>query len=162
MAVSSDIVRTWRGPRRVVRDLLAQGRREDRALVYLMAGLLIVFVARLPALQRDAILSGTDFTRDASYAFFGLIIISPLLFYGLAEIGRLVAWVFGNAISSYSGRLALFWAWLAASPAALLYGLGAGFVGPEETATQIVGAIWLAAFFWFWIQGVREAAKAGA
>ena len=42
MAVSSDMLRTWRGPRAVIRDLLAQGVREDRALVYLLVGLVIV------------------------------------------------------------------------------------------------------------------------
>ncbi|MFT5631517.1 MAG: hypothetical protein ACI9HB_002698, partial [Gammaproteobacteria bacterium] len=30
MAVTTDIMRTWRGPRAVMRDLLDQGQREDR------------------------------------------------------------------------------------------------------------------------------------
>jgi hypothetical protein len=29
MAVTADIVRTWRGPRAVMRGLLAQGKREE-------------------------------------------------------------------------------------------------------------------------------------
>jgi hypothetical protein len=36
MSVSRDIVATWRRPRRVMRRLLAQGRREDRAIMFLM------------------------------------------------------------------------------------------------------------------------------
>ncbi len=157
MAVSTDILRTWRGPRAVVGDLLAQGPREDRALVYLMAGLLIVFVSRLPALQRDAVLGGGDFTRDAAYAFFGLVMVAPLLFFLLAEIGRLLARAAGLAVPGYGGRLALFWAWLAAAPASLLYGLLVGFNGVSEPGTRIVGALWLLAFLWFWTQGLREA-----
>ncbi len=159
MAVSTDMVRTWRGPRAVVRGLLAQGVREDRALVYLMAGLVIVFVSRLPALQREAVLEGGVFQRDATYAFFGLVILAPLIFYVLAEMGRLLARLAGLKPSSYQGRLALFWAWLAASPASLLYGLLVGFNGVNEPGTQVVGALWLAAVFWFWVQGLREAGQ---
>ena len=162
MAVSTDIARTWRGPRPVLRGLLAQGVREDRALIYLMIGLVVVFVSRLPALQREAVLGQGEFTRDAIYAFFGLIMLAPLIFYLLAELGRLVARALGARATSFGGRLALFWAWLAASPAALLYGLGAGFAGPAEPGTQVAGAIWLAALLWFWVQGLREAsARAG-
>ena len=157
MAVSTDIVRTWRGPAAVFRDLLAQGRREDRALVYLMAGNLIVFLSRLPALQREAVLGQGDLTRDAAYAFFGLLIVMPLLFYGLAEIGRLGARIAGLRMEAFAGRLALFWAWLAASPALLLYGLLVGLNGSGEPGTRIVGALWLAAFLWFWVQGLRVA-----
>ena len=53
MAVTTDIVATYRGPAAVIRKLLAQGPREDRALVYVMAGCLIVFVAQLPVTAPD-------------------------------------------------------------------------------------------------------------
>jgi hypothetical protein len=36
MSVSRDIVATWRRPRRVMRSLLSQGRREDRAIMFLI------------------------------------------------------------------------------------------------------------------------------
>lgn len=158
MPVSTDITRTWRRPRAVFGSLLAQGRREDRALIYLMVGMAIVFLSRLPALQRDAVLSGSDFTRDATYAFFGLVIIAPLFFYLLAEVARWIARAAGLGVDAFGGRLALFWAWLAASPALLFYGLLAGFNGSGEIGTQAIGAIWVAAFLWFWVQGLREAA----
>lgn len=159
MAVSTDIVRTWRGPRAVLRELLAQGTREDRALVYLMVGQLIVFVSRLPALQREAVLGEGDFTRDATYAFFGLVMLAPLMFYLLAEIARWLARALGVVITSYEGRLALFWAWLAAAPASLLYGMLVGFNGVDEPGTRVVGGIWLFAVVWFWVQGLREAGR---
>ena len=42
MAVTSDIVATYRGPGKVMSGLLAQGRNEVRVLMFaLMAGLLI-------------------------------------------------------------------------------------------------------------------------
>lgn len=159
MPVSSDIVRTYRGPRRVVRDLLDMGVREDRAIMWLMVGCIIVFVSRLPALQREAVLGAGDFQRDATYAFFGMIMVAPLLFYGLAGLGQVIARVLGRNPGGFGGRLALFWAWLAASPLALLYGLLAGFNGAGEIGTQVVGALWLAVLLWFWIMGLIEAGK---
>lgn len=162
MAVSTDIVRTWRGPRTVVRGLLAQGVREDRALVFLMTGLVIVWLSNLPVLQRGAVLTGSDLRRDAIYAFFGLVMLAPLIFYLLAFLGRLLALAAGRPVSGYGSRLALFWAWLAASPAVLLYGLLAGLNGPAEPGTRLVGALWLAAFAWFWIAGLAAASAASA
>ncbi len=45
MPVARDIAATYRGPRRVMRRLLAQGRREDRAIAYLMISCFLIFVA---------------------------------------------------------------------------------------------------------------------
>lgn len=176
MPVSRDIVRTYRGPRRVVRGLLAMGPREDRAIMWLMAGCLIVFVSRLPALQREAVLAEGDFTRDAAYAFFGLMMVAPLLFYLLAFLGRgaayVVAWLaaylfswqsndrrFGAGPDGYGARVALFWAWLAATPLALFYGLLVGLNGASAPATQMVGGLWLLVLLSFWISGLVEASK---
>ena len=54
MAVTTDIVRTWRNPRSVMRDLLARGTREDRAVAYLFAGCLVTFIAQWPRMSRQA------------------------------------------------------------------------------------------------------------
>lgn len=161
MPVTTDIARTYRGPRRVVRDLLAMGQREDRAIMWLMIGCFVVFISRLPALQRDAVLTGSDFARDAAYAFFGLMMLAPLIFYVLAVLGQGVARVLGGAPGSYGARVALFWAWLAASPLALFYGLLVGFNGAEAPATALVGALWLVALLVFWGFGLVEASKRG-
>ncbi|MER3352422.1 MAG: hypothetical protein RLQ73_00450, partial [Hoeflea sp. D1-CHI-28] len=56
----------------------------------------------------------------------------------------------------YGSRLALFWAFLAASPLLLLYGLVAGFIGPGAGLTG-VGVGWVAVFLWFWLSNLREA-----
>ena len=60
MAVTRNITATYRGPGRVVTDLLAMGQREDRALAYLMAGCVTVFIAQMPRLAREAHLTGED------------------------------------------------------------------------------------------------------
>ncbi|WP_377505174.1 hypothetical protein [Octadecabacter sp. R77987] len=157
MPVTTDIMRTYRGPRRVVRDLLAMGPREDRAIMWLMFGCLIVFLSRLPALQRAAVMGQGDFTQDAAYAFLGLMMIAPLLFYGLAALGQGIARLLGGRPTGFGARLALFWAWLAATPVILLYGLLVGLNGAAEKGTQLVGLIWVVVFVLFWVQGLREA-----
>ena len=159
MPVTTEIVRMYRGPRRVVRDLLAMGQREDRAIMWLMIGCLIVFLSRLPALQREAVLGQGDFSRDAAYAFFGLMMIAPLMFYGLAAVGRGVARLAGGRTSGFGARLALFWSWLAATPLILFYGLLVGMNGAAAAGTQAIGLLWVVVFAVFWVQSLREASE---
>ncbi len=163
MAVTTDIVRTWRGPRVVMRELLAHGRREDRAVAYVIAACLLIFVAQGPRLSRQA--AGFDLapgaeTRDItellSYELFAWLMIWPLLLYGIAAITHVLAKIVGGKGTFYSARLALFWALLASTPVLLLYGLMAGFVGPG-LQTQVVGGIWVLSFGWMWLQCLREA-----
>ncbi len=156
MAVTTDIVRTWRGPGAVMRDLLAQGPREDRAVAYVMAACLVVFISSLPGIQYNVVLGDGDFQRDASYSFLMWIMVMPLFFYGLAAVLHLIARVFGGKGTFYSARLALFWSLLASTPVLLLYGLVRGFIGPGLEA-DIVGAVWVVGFFWFLIQTLRVA-----
>lgn len=156
MAVSSDIIRTWRGPRAVLRGLLSVGQREDRAIAFLMAGCFLIFVAQWPRLARLAHMEGTEFTRLVAYEFLGWMIFWPLAFYIIALVLYAVLRLARVTIESWQVRLALFWAVLAAAPAGLLYGLIRGFVGPGAGA-NLVGAIWGAAVLWFIVQGIREA-----
>lgn len=158
MAVSSDIIRTWRSPRAVMRDLLAMGQREDRAVAYLMAGCLLIFIAQWPRLSRVAFLTGDEFDRLVAYELLSWLIIWPLVLYLVAAIIHLARWVICRKGAPWTARLALFWAVLAASPMGLLYGLMAGFLG-SGTGTDLVGGIWLGAMAIFAIQGLREAGQ---
>ncbi|WP_044043986.1 hypothetical protein [Octadecabacter antarcticus] len=159
MPVSRDIMRMYRAPRRVTRALYAMGPREDRAIMWLMIGCFLVFLSRLPALQRMAVETGTDFQRDTVYAFFSLLFIAPLLFYAIAFILYGVTRLLRPAATVYGARLAVFWGWLAATPLALFYGLLVGFNGLDHPGTALVGALWLAALIWFWINGLIETSK---
>ena len=156
MPVTSDITATYRGPGRVMQRLLSMGQREDRALAFLMAACVIVFVAQMPRLSREAHLTGQDLNILLGGALMGWIFIAPLLMYALAGATHLLAKMIGGKGSFFGARLALFWAWLASTPLALLHGLTIGFVGPGLEA-NLVGAVWLAAFGIFWIQSLREA-----
>ena len=164
MAVTSDIMRTWRGPRAVMRDLLDQGQREDRALAYLMAACIVIFIAQWPRLSRLAAgFDGTgaeapELSRLIAYEFLGWLMVWPLMFYVIAAVVHVAAKVFGGQGDWYSARLALFWALLATTPMALLYGLMAGFLGPVAGA-NLVGALWLLSFIVIWFSCQREAGR---
>jgi hypothetical protein len=163
MAVTNDIARTYRRPRVVIRDLLDQGKREDRAIAYLIISCFLIFVAQWPRLSRKAagfeIPAGAEvpeLDRLLAYEFMAWLMIWPLFLYIIAGLTHLVAKAIGGKGSGYGARLALFWAMLSTVPLLLLHGLMAGFTGPGAQ-TNFVGALWLIAFLWIWIQGLREA-----
>lgn len=163
MPVTTDIVRTWRRPRAVMRDLLAQGRREDRAIAYLMISCFLIFIAQWPRLTRQA--AGFDLPPGAevpdlyrlmTYEFFAWMMVWPLFLYIFAGLTHILAGIFRGKGDWFGARLALFWSMLSTTPLALLYGLTAGFVGPGPQ-TNLVGGLWVAAFAYIWIQSLREA-----
>ena len=159
MPVSRDIAQMYRRPRSVVRELYAMGPREDRAIAWLIIGCFLVFISRLPALQRAAVNGGSNFQQDTIYAFFALLMIAPLLFYLLAAILFLITKIIRPGATSYGARLAVFWGWLAATPVALFYGLLVGFNGLDHPGTILIGALWLGVLLWFWISGLAETSK---
>lgn len=161
MAATRDIVATFRGPGKVVRRILGQGPREDRALIYLMVGCLMVFVAQTPRLARQAFETGEDLRMLMGASLMAWLFIAPLLFYVLAGVIGVIARLLRQNISSYGARLALFWALLASCPIMLLWGLTAGFIGPG-IEMSLVGGLWCAAFIWFWVAGMIAAGKEGS
>jgi len=156
MPVTTDIVATYRGPRRVVRRLLDMGVREDRALMILVGACIVVFVGQWPRLAREAHLTDQALNPLLGGALLGWVFIAPLLFYVLALVSHGVVRLARGHGTAYGARLALFWAFLAASPLILLHGLVAGFVG-AGAGLQLVGIIWCGVFGWFWLSGLYEA-----
>ena len=153
MAVTREIMATYRGPGRVIGRLLGMGLREDRALAILMAGCVIVFVAQWP---RQAHLEGAELNMLLGSTLLAWVFVAPLMLYVLAQLSHWIARAIGAKGTSFGARLALFWALLAASPLMLLYGLIAGFIGPS-VGLQAVGVLWLAVFGWFWLAGLYRA-----
>lgn len=161
MAVSTDIVATWRRPGRVMRKLLTMGRREDRALAILIAACFVIFVAQWPRISREAYLAGEGappLEAQLSITFFAMLMIWPLMAYALAAVTHLLAKVAGGQGTWYSARLALFWSMLATSPAWLFHGMVAGFIGPGPEQT-VAGVIVLVAFLAIWGISLREAER---
>lgn len=165
MAVSTDMIRTWRQPRVVMRKLLSMGQREDRAIAYLMAACFIIFVAQWPRLSRIAAgfeaqegVDTPELSQLMAYEFLAWIMIWPLVMYVLGAFIHMIAVMFRGKGTWYTARLALFWTLLSTTPALLLHGLMAGFIGPGP-GTDLVGAIWLAAFIIIGFFCLREAEK---
>jgi len=149
MPLTQDIAATYRGPGRVVRRLAQAGQREDRALAILMGACVMLFVARWPALAREAHLQGEDLNMLLGGTLMATVFLAPLVFYALAFIAHLIARAAGGTGPSYNARLALFWSLLASAPLILLNGLVAGYIGPGVQLT-IVGLVWFCVFMWFW------------
>lgn len=157
MSVTADILLSWRRPARVARRLAAAGRREDRALAYLMIGCLLIFVAQWPRLSQMAQLPGaeTSLVRLMAYELFAWLILWPLLFYALAALVHVVVRLFGGQGQMFDSRLALFWALLASVPGALLFGMTRGMLS-HGPAVQLTGAVWVGGFIWIAAAAIRE------
>lgn len=161
MAVTLDILESYRAPRRVMARQLATGAGEERALAYVMIACFLFFIALLPSLSRTAYLNpeGGDFANLASNAFIGSVLIAPLLFYGIAALSRIAAMVFGGKGSWLSARLALFWALLAVSPLMLFRGLVMGLIG-QGPALSLVNLVVGLLFLLIWIGALRAGESA--
>lgn len=158
MSVIADIWESWRAPRRVLRRLLAQGQREDRALAYLMIGCALIYVSSWPGLARAARLDPTvPLEARLGGGLLAWLALMPLAAYGLAAVSHLLARALGGQGSFHGARLALFWAILAASPAWLAQAaLVAVVPGPVG---QLAAALALAALAWLWLAGLAEAER---
>lgn len=155
MPISRDIARSYVRPRAVVAEKLAAGRREDRALAYLMGACVLLFVAQWPVLARAAHLveGGPPLDARLGGALMGWLMIAPLFFYTFAGLVHALAWIFGGKGTWFTARLGLFWTLLATAPLMLLNGLVAGFFGPGAEQ-MIVGALVVVGFFWIWINAI--------
>lgn len=156
MAVSTDIVRSWTQPRKVIRARLDRGISEPQLLALLMGACLLLFVAQTPALSRAAFLDpSVPLEARLAGALMATLFLVPLIAYALATISHLIARALGGKGQGIDARLALFWALLAISPAMLFQGLLAGFVGPS-TGLTIVGILVGVGFLTMWIMMLLE------
>lgn len=159
MSVTRDILRAWRRPRVVIREQLAAGLREDRALVVIMAASIVMFIAQWPSLSREAFYDPSiPLEARMTGALLGSVFMLPLAAYTIGALSHLVFRLFGGKGSWYSARLALFWAMLAVSPAMLLQGLVAGFIGPGPQLLAI-GILVAVVFLYIWINMLIEAER---
>jgi len=155
MAVAGDIFESWQRPQVVVRRLLDRGRSEPFAFSLLLTFLLLAFLALVPLLRREALGQPDVALMPRLYASgLGLLLWVPL-FYLLAALGHLIGRTLGGQGSYYGGRLALFWAAVATSPAMLLQGLVLGFIG-IGSVTMLTGILVMVIFLGFWTVMLRE------
>ena len=160
MALTQDILATYRGPARVVGRFLSQGRNEVRALLFILIAGLLIFVAQAPYQARAAELTPEGPLAVRLY-WAGLlwVFLFPILLYAFAAVIWALSRLAGRKLSGYAVRFTLFWAVLASTPIVLLMGLVAGFIGPG-IELQSVTIVWLCVFMWFWISGLLTADRA--
>jgi len=157
VALTQDILATYKVPGRVVSRFLAQGRNEVRVLLFVLIAGALMFIATSPYQARAAELSDeVPFMARMYWSAFFYIMIMPMLFYAFAGIIYGVAKIARRQVTGYEIRFTLVWALLGASPVMLILGLVAGFIGPSPVL-QLVGFIWIAVFGWFWVVGLLTA-----
>lgn len=157
MAVTTDILSSYRQPRTVLRRQLQGGVREDRALIYLMLACGLIFVGQWPALQRAALADpSTPLDARIGGALMAWLFVAPLAMYAVAGLSHLLARLLGGRGTGFGARLALFWSLLAAAPLWLIYGMVAGMIGPGPAMTA-TGAVAFAAFLVLWLSALIEA-----
>lgn len=160
MAITSDILRSYRVPGQVVERLARIDRREGRLLFYLMLASGLIFVAQWPRLARAAQLDDSvPFQGHMTGALFALMFVFPLVAYGFAWLMALAVKLVWRGTQGFDVRLALFWALVAVSPLMLLHGLVQGIIG-AGTQTTLVGVIVFAAFVVILGAGLRVAVRA--
>ena len=143
MALTSDILESWRSPRRVVRRLRGAGRSEPFVFTFLFVFLLLAIVSAAPVLARQAALDHSPVAPRLLGAVYGAVIAVPVL-YALAALGHLVARLMGGTGTFYDGRLALFWALACATPGMLFLGLLRAFNGDGPVVTGLGLALFVA------------------
>ncbi len=158
MAVTSDIVDSWRSPRATFRRHLARGVSEPFAFTLLLVFLGLAFIGQWPQASRDAFLAQEPTAAPRLLAR-GLAVLATIpLWYGLAAASRFVARLMGGQGTGYRARLALFWALATVGPLMLLQGLVAGMIGPGSALVAVNIAVGLA-FLWLWILMLIEAER---
>ena len=162
MSMTRRILRSWRAPREVMRSLLDAGQREDRAFAMLFVASLLMFIAQLPRLAREAHLD-PSIPLDARIggALMGIMFLFPLVAYLIAAVTHVIARIFGGNGSFYTARVAFFWSLLAVAPLMLLQGLVTGFIGQGPQALLVGGLIALG-FLWQWANAFSVAQSRGA
>ena len=155
MAVTTDILASWRHPRASIRRHLARGPSEPFAFTLLLVFLILAFVGQWPQASREAFLAQEASVAPRLLPRALAVLATIPLWYGLAALSRLIARALGGHGSWYGARLALFWALATVSPLMLLQGLVAGMIGPGPALVAVSTGVGFA-FLWLWFTMLHE------
>lgn len=151
------VARFYHDPRGSVRGVLAARPSEANLLLYAMLAAVVLLFGRI---VREILLGsqGDALAERISAEVVSLLFFLPLVYYGVAAIGTLLAWLFRGKGSWRDGRTAFFWAALVSAPIVVLSGVGsvsAGAVG--SNLGVLVGQIGAVFFAWALAQCYAEA-----
>lgn len=144
MSLTRDLMTSYRAPSRPFARQLREGVSESRVLAYLMIAVVIIFIAQLPRLSREAFLDPSiEMDARVGAAIMGWLFLMPLALYALSFVLVIVLKICRITSHAFTTRMALFWALLVSTPLFLLQGLVAGLigVGPALTLVNIVLAL---------------------
>jgi hypothetical protein len=158
MAVTTDILASWRAPRAGVRRHLARGVSEPFAFTLLLVFLILTMIGQWPVAAREAFLAGEPSAMPRMLPRALAVLATIPFWYALAALSRVMAGAVGGQGSWYSARIALFWSLAVVSPLMLLQGLVGGMIGPGPGLWLIVALVGLA-FFWLWLTMLHEVEK---
>lgn len=158
MAVTTDILSSWRSPRAAIRRHLARGVSEPFAFSLLLVFLILAFIGQWPQASREAFVAQEPSAAPRLLGR-GLAVLATIpLWYGMAAVSHLIARAVGGRGSWYGARLALFWALATVSPLMLLQGMVAGMIGPSPALWLVSGGVG-AAFLWLWLTMLHEVSR---
>jgi hypothetical protein len=159
MSIAARIVATWRNPRLVMRDHLAGGAREDRAIAVLMGAAGLSLVAQLPAMWRAvAITPEIPLEARLGAALMATLFLLPLIAYAIAGVSWVLLRVLGRRnVGGFATRIALFWAMLASTPLVLVHRVFEAILPLGSPLVTIAGLAAFGGFLYLWLAALAEA-----
>lgn len=138
MSLTRDMLQSYRRPSGPFTRQLREGVSESRILAYLMISVLVIFVAQLPRLSREAYLDPSiAFEARVGAAIMGWLFLMPLVLYALSFILVIVQKLIRMKSHAFTTRMALFWSLLLSTPLWLLQGLVAAMIGAGPALTLV-------------------------
>lgn len=157
MALPIEIMRAWVAPKQAMARRLAEGVREDRALMYLILACVLIALSQVPRLSsQSGEMADIPFEALISAMIFGWLFVMPLAAYFIAAITRLLARLFGGKGTWSTARLALFWSLLVAAPLWVLNGLLEALNAPTAIM-NISGILAVGMFLFVWAASFFQA-----
>lgn len=144
MSLTRDMIESYRAPSRAFARQLREGVSEARVLAYLMISVVVIFIAQLPRLSREAHFDPSiELDARVGAAILGWLFLMPLALYAVSFVILVLQKILRMNAHGFTTRMALFWALLVSTPVWLLQGLVAGLIGngPALTAVNTVLAI---------------------
>lgn len=156
MAVTTDIIASWRSPRAAIRRHLGREASESFAFVLLLSFLILTLVGQWPQTAREAFVAQEPSAAPRLLGRALAVLATIPLWYALAALSHVIARAFGGRGTWYGARLALFWALFAATPGTLVYGLIVALAG-KGPAIAFAGVLVFGGFLYLWGMMLAEA-----
>ncbi|MEL6767872.1 MAG: Yip1 family protein [Pseudomonadota bacterium] len=154
------IFRAWIDPRATMRGVLDAEPGEGRILMFAMTSGALLFAAEcLRIMMQAASGAAAPDQLSATFAasFTALLILRPLMLYGLAAVTGLVARRFGGKGSWRDTRAAICWAALTAAPVSFVATVAEVLLSRTGVAFLSLGPVGVAAFAGMMAYCVAEA-----